>query len=164
MRFWALVFILLFVMGCGYKPASKMAENVLGNSVYIDVAINVEDPKNSVLIKDALKEAFISRLGKNVVSFEQAQTKIYASMGSVSFSPTMHKDGYDIAYRANISLKLRTVYANGEQENITTSGSYDFFVKSNSVITDTERFDAIKSASLDALDEYIAVLSMRGLQ
>lgn len=164
MRFWILVFIAMLVTGCGYKPSSKIAESVLGNLIYVEVTINVEDPKNSVLIKDALKEVFISRLGRNIVPIEDAETKVYASLGSVSFPAIMHKDGFSVAYRANVTLNIKIVYSSGKQEHISTTGSYDFFVKTNNVITDTERFDAIKSASFDALDEYVATLSMRGLQ
>jgi hypothetical protein len=43
------------------------------------------------------------------------------------------------------------------------SGEYDFTIEPNSVISDTRRFEAIKNASYEALDEYIAALAIRGL-
>ena len=163
MRILTLFMAFIFLTVCGYRPTSKIIESTMGDLVYVEVAIRVEDPKNSVLIKDAIKEAFISRLGRKIVSKNLAQTEVYASLNSISFPAIIKKDGFNIAYRANVRLSLKTVYEDGRVENLSTSGSHDFFVKSHNVISDTERFSAIKNASLDALDEYIAVLSIRGL-
>ena len=129
----------------------------------MEVAITFQDAQNSVLVKDAVKEAMISRLGRDVVSRSQAQTLIFAKLGAVSFSPTIYdKDGYVIAYKARTNLRLRTVYESGKEDNILVSGEYDFTIEPNSVISDTKRFEAIKNASYEALDEYIALLAIRG--
>lgn len=151
--------------GCGYRPATKITQSVLGENVFIDVAISVKDPKNSVLIKDALKEAMIGRLGRNVVSKQEAQTEIYGTLSSVSFSATVYdQDGYVTAYKTRVNLRITTVFETGEREVIATSGEYDFTIEANSVISDARRFEAIKNASADALDEYIATISIRGIR
>lgn len=163
MRFFHLILI-FFLIGCGYRPSSQIAQTVLGDRVYVEVSISVQDAQNSVLVKDAIKEAIIGRLGRDVVPKFQAQTSIYARLGSVSFSPIIYdEDGYVIAYKTTASLIIRTVYSDGRSDTMSVSGHYDFDIEPNSVISDTKRYEAIKSASYEALDEYIAALSVKGL-
>lgn len=164
MRVFLLVIALLFG-GCGYKPASKVAKSVLGERVFVEVAISIKDPQNSVLIKDALKEALISRLHTSLVPKNQADTSIYAKLKSVSFGATIYdEDGYVIAYKATVTLSLDTTFKDGKRETINATGEYDFPIEANSVISDTRRFEAIRYASLDALDEFVAAVAVKGMR
>lgn len=164
MRFLSIFLVALLIVGCGYKPTSQIAQDVLGERVYVEVAISIKDAQNSVLVKDAIKEAMVSRLGRDVVPKSQAQTHIYARLGAVDFLPRIYdRDGYVVAYKARTSLHLRTVYANGNEDSTVAMGEYDFTIEPNSVISDTRRFEAIKNASYEALDEYIATLAIKGL-
>jgi len=164
MQILGVFLIALLFVGCGYKPTSQIAQDVLGDRIYVEVAISIKDAQNSVLVKDAVKEAMISRLGRDVVPKSQAQTLVFAKLGTVSFSPTIYdQDGYVVAYKARASLHLKTVYGSGKEDLIVVSGEYDFSIEPNSVISDTKRFEAIKNASYEALDEYVAALSIRGL-
>ena len=164
MRAFLLVCFLL-LSGCGYKPASKIAASVLVEKVLVDVQISVKDPKNSVLIKDAFKDALINRLHVKVVSKDEADTFIDARLNSVSFSAIIYdQDGYATSYKTTVSIAIKTTYKDKKVENITVSGKYDFTIESNSIISDTKRFEAIKNASEDALDEYVATVSMKGMQ
>lgn len=165
MRIIAPFLIFFLLTGCGYRPASKITQAVLGEKVYVEASISVQDPQNSVLIKDALKEAIISRLGREVVSKNEAHTEVYATLGSVGFSPTVYdNDGYVIAYKARVTLSLTTRFEDGTQEIVRAAGDYDFSIEPNSVISDTRRFEAIKNASMDALDEYVAAISIKGMR
>ena len=40
--------------GCGYKPVSKITNDIMGEHVYVNVLISKEEPKNSVWIKDSV--------------------------------------------------------------------------------------------------------------
>ena len=163
MRVFLLV-IALLIGGCGYKPASQSAKAVLGERVFVQVAISIKDPQNSVLIKDALKEALISRLHLSLVPKEVADTTIDAKLGSVSFSATIYdQDGYVTAYKATVVLSLATTFKDGTKRTISATGEYDFPIEANSVISDTRRFEAIKYASLDALDEFVAAVAVKGM-
>ena len=159
-----LLFLIFFMLGCGYKPASKITKEVLGEDIFLRVIVSVEDPQNSVLIKDALTDALITRLGKRIVPEPFAQTKLIVSIGSVSFLPiTFNRDGDVASYKATVILNIRTIFKDGKSTSTNTSGTYDFPIGNDSVISDSQRFDAIRSASYEALDEYIAVISVRGL-
>ena len=164
MRIFLLVLALFFV-GCGYKPASHMAKSVLGEKIYVDVEISIQDPQNSVLIKDAFKEAIVNRLNLHVVSKEEAQTLVSAKINSVSFSPIIYDaDGYVTAYKTRVILGLDIIYEDGTKDFMNVSGNYDFTIEANSVISDTKRFEAIKYASEDALDEFVAAVSIKGIR
>ncbi len=158
------VFLMVFLLGCGYKPSSYYAKKVLGDRIHVDVSISRKDPKNSVIIKDAINEAVVGRFGDRLVSQEKADSNLYISVASVSFVPTVYdSNGYVIGYKTNVILN--TMYRNkmNQKSSFTTTGEYDFPIEANSVISDTKRFDAIKYASLDAVNEIISKISIVGI-
>ena len=60
------IFCLVFIMGCGYKPTSKIVNDIMPNSVFVDVVMSKTDPQNTVAIKDAVKTGIVQRLGKEL--------------------------------------------------------------------------------------------------
>lgn len=163
--FLGMLLCLFMLGGCGYKPTAHYAREVLGQKIYAEVIISRKDPRNSVLIKDAINEAIVSRFGAKIVNKEEADTVLKISIGSVNFSPTVYDQyGYVIAYKALVKLAISYQYANGKLEKMTTEGEYDFSIEANSVISDTSRFNAIKYSSLDAIDEFVSKIAIKGLQ
>lgn len=160
-----LIFITLFFLGCGYKPASVYTKNVLGKKIYTQVIVYLRDPENAVLIKDAINEAVVSRFKGSLVPKKYADSQIIISLQSVNFIPLEYdKDGYIIYYRAITSLKIAYKSKNGKTRNIYVSGNYDFPIEPNSVISDTKRFEAIKESSKKALDKFISEIAILGYQ
>ena len=154
----------LILIGCGYKPTTYYAKSVLGERIYAEVTISRKDPQNTVLIKDSVNEAIVSRFGGKIVSKEAAETFLHVSIGSIAFSPTVYdKDGYAIAYKATVYLNIHYQKGEGKVQNIRTSGEYDFSIEPNSVITDSKRFEASRYASNDELDEFISKIAIKGL-
>lgn len=165
MRFVTLVLIGFLFASCGYKPTSLYTKEVLGDKIYAEVAISLEDPENSVLIKDALNEAIISQFRSRIVSKEKADSKFYINLNSVSFVPIQYdKNGYVIAYKTYVGLKTRYVDKEGKRHDIHTKGDYDFPIESSSLISDTKRFKAIKFASQKALDAVRSQISIRSIK
>jgi len=147
-------FLLFTFSGCGYKPSSHYAKNKIKGKVYVDVDINLEDPKNTVLIKDAMNEVVVSRFKSQLVYDKlEADTLIKLKLNSVSLKEIQYdKQGYVKLYRATVSIKV--IYkGSGTSGTVTVSGSYDFTVDDDTVISDTKRFEAIKVASSKALEE-----------
>ncbi|WP_331774209.1 LPS assembly lipoprotein LptE [Sulfurospirillum sp. 1612] len=158
------VFLMVFLLGCGYKPSSYYTQKVLGEKIYVDVSISRKDPKNSVIIKDALNEAVVGRFGGKLVSKDKASSYLYISIASVSFVPTVYdSDGYVIEYKTKVVLNTTYETKLNKKESFTTTGEYDFPIEANSVISDTKRFDAIRYASLDAVNEIISKISIVGM-
>jgi len=161
MRVALAVFILILFSACGYKPTSIYTKDVLGDKIYAEVVISLEDPENSVLIKDAVNEAIVSQLRSKIVSEDEADTKFYITLNSVSFVPIQYdKNGYVIAYKTYVGIKTKYIDREKKSHDIYTKGDYDFPIESSSLISDTKRFEAIKFASQKALDEVRSIISV----
>ncbi|MBP1681675.1 MAG: lptE [Proteobacteria bacterium] len=157
--------IAVFISGCGYKPSSYYAKQALGDKLYAEVTISRQDPRNSVLIKDAVNEAIVGRFGGKLVAKEQADSVLHVKIQSLSFSPTVYDTyGYVIAYKATVVLAMQYENATKKVEKLTATGEYDFSIEANSVISDTNRFEAIRYASSDALDEFVSKIAIKGLR
>jgi len=154
----------LLLLGCGYKPSSFYTKKVLGKNMHVDATISRTDPKNSVLIKDAVNEAVVGRFGANLSDKKSADTNLLVSIGSVNFSPTVYdSDGYVIAYKTKVTLNSNFKDDNGVVKSFSTVGEFNFPIEANSVISDTKRFEAIKNASSDAINEIISKVSIMGI-
>jgi len=157
--------IAVVISGCGYKPSSYYAKQALGDRLYAEVTISRQDPRNSVLIKDAVNEAIVSRFGGKLVTKEQADSILRVNIQSISFSPTVYDTyGYVIAYKTTVVLAMQYENADKKIEKLTATGEYDFSIEANSVISDTNRFEAIRYASNDALDEFVSKIAIKGLR
>lgn len=157
--------IAVFISGCGYKPSSYYAKQALGSKLYADVTISRQDPRNSVLIKDAINEAIVGRFGGKLVAKEQADTILHVKTQSIAFSPTVYDTyGYVIAYKAIVVLAMEYENVNKKVEKLTATGEYDFSIEANSIISDTNRFEAIRYAASDALDEFVSKIAIKGLR
>ncbi len=153
---------ILLISGCGYIPASKQARKVVGEKVFVEVTVSLEDPENAVLIKDAARKAVITRFHSSLVPQSEAKTTLWVSLSGISFSPLQYDvNGYVIVYRANININV-TRRNNGEQKSYNARGSYDFTIEPNAIITDVQRFQAIRQASLKALDSFVAQVGAEG--
>ena len=154
--------VLLFIVGCGYTPASKQARKVVGSRLFVEVTVSLEDPENAVLIKDATRNAVVTRFHSSLVPREQALTRLRVKLSSISFSALQYdSNGYVIVYRANVVLNV-VRKNNGQEKSYTAKGNHDFTIEPNAIITDAQRFDSIRSGSLKALDSFIAQVGAEG--
>ncbi|EJF7501709.1 hypothetical protein M9122_000676 [Campylobacter upsaliensis] len=156
-------FIALFIVACGYVPTSKLANNIFDEKVYVNVELSPYDPKNSIFVADTLKEMVISKLGRKLALKHEADDIINVSMNHLEFIPLIYdKNGYVIKYKARLNLNFYVLFKDGGEENFNTSGSYNFDILPNSIISDTARQMAIREASKEAFDEFISVIAIRG--
>ena len=72
--------------------------------------------------------------------------------------------GYVIAYKTTVVLAMQYENADKKIEKLTATGEYDFSIEANSVISDTNRFEAIRYAANDALDEFVSKIAIKGLR
>lgn len=163
MKYWFILITVLIFNSCGYKPTHIYTKEVLGDKIFVDVAISLNDPANSVLITDSINEAVISKFRSSLVTEAKADSKLYVKLNSINFIPIQYDDdGYVVSYKSVVNLKIRYVDRFKKTQNITSSGDYDFSIEANSIISDNKRFDAIKFAALKAIDEFISKISVRG--
>ncbi len=157
--------LILFFVSCGYKPTMFYSKEVLGDNIYVEVKTSLKDPENTVLIRDAVNEAVITRFRSHIVPRKNADSTLTISLKRVTFLPIQYdKNGYVIAYKTYVDLLTQYRDRTGHRGTITSRGDYDFAIESNSVISDTKRFEAIKNASYKAIDEFISRLSVKGIK
>ena len=153
----------LFLGACGYVPTSKIANNIFDEKVYVNVELSQQDPKNSIYVADTLKEMVISKLGRKLALKHEADDVINVKMNNLEFIPLAYdKNGYVISYKAKLNLDFNVVFKDGSSQAFSTSGSYNFEISPNSIISDSARYEAIRAASSEAFDEFISVIAIKG--
>ena len=149
--------------GCGYKPASGYARAVVGEKVSTQVVISSEDPENTVLIKDAIQAAVITRFRASIVPRSESDTHLRILLKSVKFTPIQYdENGYIVVYRTRVALQI-TRESGKEAKNYTVSGVYDFTIEPKAIISDQARFDAIRNGAEKALDVFVARIAAEGV-
>lgn len=161
------LFLSSFVFnGCGYKPTNYYAKKELSGKVFVKLFVDLKDPKNSVFIKDYMNKIIVQKLGSKLVFDESlADTVLYLKINSVNMQTLQYdKDGYNKLYKAVVNI---LVSYNKKDEAIKRSfivtGEHNFSVDSGTIVTeinDSLRFDAIKNASDDALEEVLANIAV----
>jgi len=156
------IVLIVALSGCGYKPSSKYARNVVGERVSTSVIISAQDPENTVIIKDAVDSAIIEIFHTYLTSKRYADTSLTFKISEPSYTPIQYnQDGFVIAYRAKIRLKVKRETKKSIKD-YTAVGTYDFSVVPNAVITDQERFEAIRNSAQKAISSFIAQVSAEG--
>ncbi|NOQ31312.1 MAG: hypothetical protein GQ570_09335 [Helicobacteraceae bacterium] len=156
------LFSLFLLSGCGYKPSSYYAKKVLLDSVGTKVIVSLQNPQNTVIIRDAIDEAVIMRFRTNLVSYDKATTKLKIELLNYTLSHQQYdKNGYVTLERALVTLRV-TRLTNNEKKVYKASGIHDFSIEANAAITDTIRFNAIREGASKAIDGFLAQVSAEG--
>ncbi len=162
LRFIVSALLLVSVAGCGYKPSAKYSREVTGDRISTSVVISAQDPENTVVIKDAVDAAIVEIFHASLASRRNSDTHLVLTISPPSYTPIQYDDnGYVVSYRATIRLKI-TRHSKDTTKSYNTKGTYDFIIDPNAIITDQQRFDAIKYASIKAISAFIAMVSAEG--
>jgi hypothetical protein len=161
-KYLLLVVFLFELSGCGYKPSAKYARDIVGRKISTSVVISREDPENSVLVKDSVDKAIIEVFHSSLVDRRYADTYLSFKITNPTYSPVEYdNNGFVISYRATIKL-LITRETKSTKKRYSTSGTYDFSVVPNAVLSDQERFNAIKYSAIKAISAFVAKVSAEG--
>ena len=140
----SLSFALVILGGCGYKPSAKFARDIVGEKVSTNVIISLEDPQNTVLIKDAVDKAVIEVFQASLVDRTVSDSHLVIKLISPAYSPIVYdENGFVTGYRMSVTLNIIR-HAKDESKSYNTKGYYDFSVAPNAIVTDQERFEAIE--------------------
>lgn len=162
MRILSLALILFILSGCGYAPSAKYARAIVGEKISTSVTISAIDPENTVIIKDAVDIAILEVFHASLVSKESSTTHLKLKLGNLKYTPIEYDaQGFIVAYKTTVKLKINRQTKNQNQD-YTVFGSYDFKITANAVITDKQRFDAIRFSSQKAIRAFVAQVSAQG--
>ena len=166
MRFFSPILLLIAVAivfsSCGYKPSSKFAREVVGEKISTSIVISSSDPENSVIIKNAIDSAIIMTFHASLRQRADSDTHLELSTSTPVYVPIEYDaNGFIIAYRMSIILNIKR-YNKGVSKVYISKGTYDFSITPNAIVTDQERFDAIKFSAHKAIRSFIAQVSAEG--
>ncbi len=163
-KFFTLYFLLLILIGCGYKPSSVYQNKIIGNNIQANVEISAKTPREDIFLKDALNDAVYTVFGANLVN-NNANTKIYLTINSSSLNPLDYdENGFPILYRSSVTLNAKVIDKFNKTRNYTVSGNYDFAIQANSVLNDETKLNAFKQASINALNILLAKITKDGVE
>jgi len=161
------LFSIFLLQSCGYQPTTTFAKQELGERVFTSVEIYLEEAENTVLIKDALREALKSRLNVTLSDRDSSDSELYISIRGLNFKPLEYDiNGYVILYRTELNLGVRHLkydeqYKRKRVSYYNLTGYYDFKIEPNVSISDTVMFDAIKFSAQKAIDSLIPKLALK---
>lgn len=160
-----LVLIITSISACGYKPSSHYAKEQLKGKVYVNLIIDLKDPRNAVLIKDAMNEILVHRLDSTIVYDRAlADTIMDVKLNSVSMIVLQEdENANNELYKAVVNIYVK-YYNKTESQTFNVSGDHDFSIGDGTSITDAKRFEAIKKASSKALEEVISKIAVNSFK
>ena len=162
MRYFFPILLIVLFTACGYKPTSQYAKSILGSKISVSVFMNAADPENTVIIKDAVLQALVTRFQVITTKRKFSVTHLDVDLERVGESAIeFDSNGYIVAKRISTSLII-TRYTKGIKKSYNVSGQFDFTIEPNATVSDTDRFKAIKAASLKAIDALIVQLAVEG--
>lgn len=163
MKYILITVIILMLSACGYTPSAKNARVVVGDSISTQVIISSIDPENSVIVKDGIDTAIYEVFHASLVSKKISNTHLIITLSRPSYRPVQYdKDGFVVAYRTTVNLGIEKNTKNEENKKYRVRGTFDFSITPNSIISDKQRFDAIRASSIKAIKSFVAKISAEG--
>lgn len=155
----------LLLSGCGYAPVAHYAQRALGDSIYVDLKINLANTENSVEMRDLLYRTVVTRFQKEIKGKEEADSIINAVITSITDSSiATNSSGFTTFYRASVTINFKiTNKATRGERTFTNSAYYDYAVSfTDPTITYNNRLEAISEATSQCVDRLIAQVAYSG--
>lgn len=165
-NYFLLLLTIAILSGCGYKPTSHYAKDVIVGNVYVDVAIDINNAQNSVLIKDSMNEMILNQFNARLTSDKtKADSFILVKLSSVSHTALASDNyGYVKTYRTTVNIEVRYNKKSEAIKILSVSNYYDYVVDTDSTITDQKKEEAVKIASTKALSDIFSKIAISSLK
>lgn len=156
--------LVLFFMGCGYYPVSHYSKKSLGDLVYVDLRINLANTENSVELKDILNKAIVARFQRRLAEKDQADSIINLFLRTASdTSIATDTNGFTTFYRVNVEIVFNYENRFGKKGEFVNVAYSDYAVSlEDPLITYSNRLEAIKEASIQCIDKFLAQMAYEG--
>ncbi len=134
----------------------------MGERISTSIVISAQDPENTVIIKDAVDEAIIEVFHASLYDRARSDTHLVLSIANPTYTPIVYdNDGFVTGYRMTIILSIVRNHS-GVSKRYSAKGTHDFTVVPNAVVTDQERFEAIRFSAAKAIRSFVAQVSSEG--
>jgi len=155
-----MIFPILLLISCGYKPSSQYIKNTFDDNVYVEVVVDRAEPENAPFVKDEISRLVYTRFKGRVTSKEQAGSSIRIAYSGTTFTPLAYANGYVSRYRVNVRVNFDMMTKQGRiKKKISTIFETD--IKAGSVDSSALRTEAIRKGLEKALDEFLAYVSAK---
>lgn len=132
-------------------------------NVFVKLDVSLEDPRNSVLVKDAVNKILLQKLDSKIVN-DRNRADVIMNLGinKVKITTLQYdKEGNNKLYKAEVFIKVDYFRKDdGIKKSFTVDGEYDFAIDKGTTITDSNRFDAITKAADQAVNEVISKIAV----
>ena len=133
-RGWAVVFCLLILSGCGYKPLPALREDI--KKIYVPTFQNYTYESGiSAILTDALREEILLDGTFRLVPSEEAHAVLNGSVISYEHSPTVYDaDENMVGGTAKLTVQVTFKYVGGEviwKEELGDQESTSYFLTGN---------------------------------
>ncbi len=162
MKRYITIAIVLFLVGCGYKPSAHYIKNIIDGSVSVEVKVDPKEPENAAYVKDALHQMILTRFKGSIAPKGKASNHIVASYEGTSFNPVSYENGYITRYRAEIKMDFELITPNGSFKKDIRS-EVEENINASSRLSSALRIEAIKLGMAKALDQFLAYASTQGV-
>jgi hypothetical protein len=148
---------------CGYKPTSVYVRDTLKGKVYITVDIDMNNARNSVLIKDALIDLLIGRFNLLITPNKQeANSFVKGKIISIKHKELQaDTSGFAKVYRETIKIQISYNKRDSKVRTFTLSSYYDFTVDTDSTVTESKKDEAISIAISKALKNIFSKIAIK---
>jgi len=155
--------LILLLSGCGYRPVSQYSTNLLGNSAFVDVILDLKEPSNGVYLKEEIIKTLRERLNTTVVADKKrADSIIIVPKYSFSYSPLNYdRNGYVIRYRVHTTITFELITPKGRFKKVIHVDE-DVGIKASSLTSSIARDTAIRYSIRKAMDKFIAFVAQKG--
>ncbi len=163
--FFVLVFTIIVGLtfnACGYRPSANYAKQEMRGNVFVKLSVSLEDPRNSVLVKDAVTKILIQKLGSNMVDNEKdADVIMDLSISRVTLTVLSYSGGFNELYNAVVGIGVKYFRKdNNKIKSFTVEGEHEFAIERGASINDSHRFNAITKASDKAVTEVLSRIAV----
>jgi len=152
----------IFFNACGYKPSINYAKNELEKKVYVSVDIDVNNARNSILIKDALIKLVYNKFKLQIANNKnEASSFLNGKLISVEHKELLSDTkGYAKVYRETVNIQITYNKVNQAIKTFTLKNYYDFLVNKDSTVTQSKKDEAISIAISKALSDMFSKIAV----
>lgn len=156
------LFVIVFI-SCGYEPISSFANKTLGDRVFVNLIINLENPEDSIIAKDIMNKVIISRFHANISSKEDADSIINMTISNINNSViATDSKGLATFYRLSVEIDF-SFKRDSNFVNYKDTGYYDYATLTQNLnATNTNREFALREAILQAVNKFVSRIAYEG--
>lgn len=150
----------IFLGGCGYRPIADYASEVFGKSVYVELGVNLESPESSVIVKDTVNKAILSRFLLSLAPKDKADSILRVDVAEIKDeSVATSQSGFTSFYDLTVTLRFSFKQRSGKMHHYTGSATVSYSVAKSPLDTDKNRTHAINRAALQVIDAFVSYMS-----